>query len=325
MKTKFNPILIGLFVVSGIVLSILLIVAFSSGGLFTRKVPFVVVFPHSVNGLYVGSRVKFKGVPVGEVTKLGIRLDEEGNPNEIIVHCEFNADLVSSGSKNISFIDPHILRRSIEKGLRARCASESFVTGTLYVDLDIYSNAPPPVYRAKDMPYIEIPVLYESAADFLRSLNQINFQQLAEQTEQILYHINRILSETDMKQISSSITKTLDSIEALVSSEEVKQSIVAFTELMNQTQLLLTNVQQSLPAVSTNLVNTLAQTKLAVERLDITFRQLQYLIEPGAPLMVQLQQALLELTETVRGLRILVEQFQENPAMIITGKPIKKP
>ena len=65
MGRKANPVIIGAFVVGAVALAVVGIVIFGSGRLFADTTPFVMYFTGSVDGLSVGSPVKFKGVEIG--------------------------------------------------------------------------------------------------------------------------------------------------------------------------------------------------------------------------------------------------------------------
>ena len=77
MGRKANPVLIGAFVVGAIALGVVGIVVFGSGRLFADTTPFVMYFTGSVDGLNVGSPVKFKGVEIGAVTSIQLDIGEE--------------------------------------------------------------------------------------------------------------------------------------------------------------------------------------------------------------------------------------------------------
>ena len=77
MGRKANPVMIGAFVVGAIALAVVGIVVFGSGRLFADTTPFVMYFSGSVDGLSVGSPVKFKGVEIGGVTSIQLDLGEE--------------------------------------------------------------------------------------------------------------------------------------------------------------------------------------------------------------------------------------------------------
>ncbi len=326
MKRPYHPTLIGFFVLTALACAVVMIISFGSGRFFSRRIPFVVVFPHSVNGLTVGSLVKFKGVPVGEVTRLAIQLDKNGNPQNIIVYCELNQHLVTIVPQDgPSSLSEEVIRQAIQNGLRARCASDSFITGQLYVDLDMYTNAPPPIYRLPGNTMLEIPVLYESAAGFLQSLGRVNVRRLADQTEQILQQLNRLLANVDIGTVSTSLVQTLNAIKDLAQSQSLQDAIRSFQQTMEQTEQALRQMNARIPIVSTNLQTALNQAQQTIQHLDQTLQEFHRLTSPSAPLLQQLQQTLTEWTEAARVLRLLLEELERNPSVILTGKQPKKP
>ena len=77
MSKKANSKLIGIFVLGALILIIAGILVFGSGKFLEDKDTFVLYFDSSVNGLNVGAPVKFKGVQIGEVTRIGLELHLE--------------------------------------------------------------------------------------------------------------------------------------------------------------------------------------------------------------------------------------------------------
>ena len=68
MKRKASPVLIGAFVVAGLALVAVAIIAMAGGRLFAHKGRAVMHFGGSVYGLQEGAPVVFRGVRVGTVT-----------------------------------------------------------------------------------------------------------------------------------------------------------------------------------------------------------------------------------------------------------------
>ena len=76
MNKKISPTLIGVFVVGAVALIVIAILVFGSGRLFRQSRDFVLYFDNSVNGLRVGAPVKFKGVEIGQVKRIKLRLED---------------------------------------------------------------------------------------------------------------------------------------------------------------------------------------------------------------------------------------------------------
>ena len=70
MGSKINPTTIGAFVVGAIVLVIAGVLLFGGGKFFQEKIPYVMFFDSSVEGLNVGAPVVFRGVQIGQVTEI---------------------------------------------------------------------------------------------------------------------------------------------------------------------------------------------------------------------------------------------------------------
>ena len=84
MSAQANYYKIGLFVVIAIVLTIGFVVVLGAGSLFQKTIIVETYINGSVQGLTVGSPVKFRGVPIGKVK--GNQCSLLGLSNEIPVY-----------------------------------------------------------------------------------------------------------------------------------------------------------------------------------------------------------------------------------------------
>src|SRR5512137_3141256 len=71
MSLKANYFKLGLFVIGAVVSLAILLVIIGSGRAFQQKITIETYFNESVQGLDIGSKVKYRGVVIGEVTKIG--------------------------------------------------------------------------------------------------------------------------------------------------------------------------------------------------------------------------------------------------------------
>jgi len=75
MGSKINPTTIGAFVVGAAVFVVAGALLFGGGRFFQEKLPYVLFFDSSVEGLNVGAPVIFRGVQVGQVTEVSAIAD----------------------------------------------------------------------------------------------------------------------------------------------------------------------------------------------------------------------------------------------------------
>ena len=94
MKAKLNPVVVGTFVLGGLVLIVVALLSFRSLHLFSKPARFLAYFNESVSGLDVGSPVKFRGVRVGRVAVLQVRYDEQARRSLVAVTAELEENTV---------------------------------------------------------------------------------------------------------------------------------------------------------------------------------------------------------------------------------------
>src|ERR1700736_6540525 len=146
MSQKANPTLIGAFVFGAIVIAVGAVIFFGSANLFAKKQLFETYFNQSVNGLGIGSNVKYKGVTVGKVTKVQLKFQGNGEAPVVRVLYEINTDnLLNKYGLTIDLGDRKLHDKAVANGLRAKLDFESLISGQLYIALDFYRDANPPV------------------------------------------------------------------------------------------------------------------------------------------------------------------------------------
>jgi paraquat-inducible protein B len=129
MSQRANPTAIGLFVVGALVLAVIGVGALGSNQVFDSRTTFISYFDESVNGLDVGAPVKFKGVPIGEVTDIKLRVDLQNETFQVPVQYAINLEPVTDTTGvPLNLDDPELLREQIGDGLRAQLQLESIAS-----------------------------------------------------------------------------------------------------------------------------------------------------------------------------------------------------
>ncbi len=129
MGKKVSPTLIGAFVIGAVALAVLGVFVFGSGQFFKKTRPYVMYFPGSVNGLSVGSPVKFRGVQLGQVTNIELVFDAAAQDQapRIPVYAELDPKKIIVEGTTMKMSDPRMLQAFFDKGLRAQLQSQSLV------------------------------------------------------------------------------------------------------------------------------------------------------------------------------------------------------
>ena len=170
MSKQANPTKVGAFILIGAGILVLTIALLGSASLFSRPVTMILYFRDSVNGLVVGSPVKYKGVSIGQVTKISLAWTKGSDALLIPVIIEIDENAIQAeGDGGLPLTNPARLRQAVDNGLRGTLETESLVTGRLYVALDVFPKAEPPTYVGGSK-YPEIPTQATGLVEFIKNL-----------------------------------------------------------------------------------------------------------------------------------------------------------
>lgn len=261
--------------------------------------PYVLHFKESLRGLSVGAPVSFLGLPVGEVTGVGLEYNPATNdasprveiaiyPSRFLAHVKKSAAAEQKAQSEEG--RRAFLQLMIDRGLRAQLRSGNIVTGQLYVALDRFPDAPKVKKIDWSTPPYEFPVMPSSMQDL----------------------------ETKLNGIIAKIDKMpLDAI-----GEEAKKTLVTLNSTMKNVDGMLKHIDgEMVPEVKTT-IQELRKAITAAERVlsstDST------LVGKDAPTQQELRTALQEISRAARGISALTEYLERNPEALIRGKGQEK-
>jgi paraquat-inducible protein B len=205
MRSESGYFKLGLFVISGIALLVAGVVLLGAGAMFKKTIPVETVTTESVDGLDVGAQVKFRGVPIGTVSKVEpaiwryrgtlstveqrVRLG-----NQIIL--ELAIDPRTFDTTDLDKIRA-IIAASADAGLRARVTS-SGLTGPSYVELlfaDPKENPPIQITWQPEVPYV--PSAPNAISQVVASLQSIATGLQRADLEKVIGHVDQLITDTD--------------------------------------------------------------------------------------------------------------------------------
>ena len=315
MNKRANPAVIGAFVVGAVVLAIAGIVAFGSGRYFREAHSYVLYFDSDVNGLKVGAPVKFKGVEIGSVRRVLLsvsQMQRAATDFRIPVVIELDEELLRARGSHTELNDPTVLKEMVEKfGLRGQLAMESFVTGLLFVKLDLLPETPVRYVKEQDVTYDEIPTVptpleevQTRASQFLAKLNEIDFVGIARLVGNTLQSIEKLASSPKLEAAIDNLDTTL----------------ISFRATADSLQRVAGGIDHNFDALSASLAQTATAATVSLQEARAQIASVGAGIEPDAPLIVDLRRALEEFAIAARSVRSLAEYLERNPGALVRGK-----
>jgi len=234
---------LGLFVVSGLALGVVGLLAVGAGEYFEENYPVYCYFERSVQGLEEGSGITYRGVQIGRVTTIGMNVREQaqtmgpqGSGALILVQAELFPDKfgLQTGfmGKTPDDVENYV-KSQVARGLRVSLELAG-ITGQKYLELDFKDpmEFQPPEYgflpRQPWIPTAKSPTLSSIQRDLastLSALSRLDYEGIADRLVVILDSLNQQITDLDMKTLSGRADETLVAIKALAESPELRDAV----------------------------------------------------------------------------------------------------
>jgi len=292
---------------------------------------YVIYFSESLRGLAPGAPVTLLGLPGGEVLQVGLDIDPAMSQLrgrvEIVLYPErilrrlgpedarLGEALRAKEQERVAFFQRLVQQR----GLRAQLQSGSLLTGQLYVAFDFHPDAPKAkVNWAAEKPELPavrstIPELQDKLTNIIAKLDQLPLDKIGVQLTEALGTLNVTLRDASalLTRVNTDVTPELkpaveDLRRMIATADSLLKSNVALT--LTQVNTTLEELRKPIATADTLLKNT-----------DAT------LLGQNAPMQQELRDALQEMTQALRSLRVFLDYLDRHPEALIRGKTEVKP
>lgn len=297
-----------------LVLIVTAVLVLGSGRLFRKEHMLVCFFQGNLNGLKVGAPVKVRGVQIGAVTQILLRLPHsEGRPRKhalltaLPVTIEIDESQLKRKGASGEELRAGELDELIRQGLRAQLNTESFLTGLLYIDLDLHPNTPVNlVLEPGTGEYPEIPTIPTNLANALATLEKTDFAALAQSLTDAATSARELMGSPALKATLGSLQQT---------SANLNTTVIAIRKAVD-------SLNAKTDPVLVSLKQTSERTGLAMEQARSTMAELQMTFAPGSPLGYRLEVALEDLAGASNAMRELADSLERNPSSLVRGKSV---
>ena len=236
MSQKANYFKLGLFVIGAIAAGILVLVIIGSGRWFERKVIIETYFKESVQGLDLGSKLKYRGVTIGEVTRISFtytryQLDLPITQREryVMVEAQVQPRLLGGRAAAGDMTQAENAAMEVEKGLRLRLAQQG-ITGLAYLEMD-YVEPPPAVLAISWTPdNVYIPsapstftAVVNAAQDIMEKLHRVDFEATIARIDKLLDTVNDRVGAVDVRKLQQRADSTLAKLESTLDQLQAKK------------------------------------------------------------------------------------------------------
>ena len=342
---------LGLFVISALGLAAAFLIAFGAGEFLKKEFIVETYFDESVQGLDVGSEVKYKGIRIGTVKSIS-------NPAEIYnvasnhVRVTFNIDDNTFVGQTGADSRERMIK-AVEQGLEIQLSYKG-ITGGAYLEADYYPPKKSPLKIDWSPRHLYIPSRKSDFQEIGDAVSRVLDDFSKVDLDQTLTHVTELLADLhkksrdldlaamgnnanallkELRDTNARLSRALDSqeIKGLVTDtretiQSVKHMVTQATPPLNQaltdlgaaarsTRNLTADLEQNLPG---NVAAIAQQADAALVQMEATIRMIESLIQTNEG---PIGQTLENFRRTSDNLKQLSRELKLYPGRILEGPP----
>lgn len=313
MTPRPNALRIGVFALAGLALLVVATASIFGARVFADSERAVLHFQGSIYGLQGGAPVIFRGVRLGSVVSIGLTAGAQPGVVEIPVVVELDSELVASlaGSAPATGTPaPRPLNALIARGLRGQLATQSLLTGLLYVDLDLQPDVARPTATATSGlsavpgaagPLTEIPTTATPLQTLQAQLEGIDLGRLAQDVSELAASTSRFVASPELRRTLDDLAQTAASLRAVSATLERRAAPLA--DGAQRTLAQAGQAASQAGAAAAEIGRAASQAGATAARAGRTLDQADALVAAGPPVLASVQRAADELARTATALR----------------------
>ncbi|MEZ5301064.1 MAG: MlaD family protein [Verrucomicrobiales bacterium] len=348
MSKKPNTAAIGGFVIGAAALAIFALALWGGFGLSGPKPQFACFFDQTVTGLQIGSSVRLRGVPVGQVKRILVQVADPEHPSDtsgptvpVIIELDQRRLAEDLGVK-MNFGDPEVLAEQINAGLHAKLEADSLITGVLHVNLDYLKDGKVPtapgVSTLGGEAYPTIPTvpsdLARATKDIVSAVNNISntdFKGLAEQLAGLLEKLNSKVGELGIAELNKAVVEISEAATALrarLESEDVDRTLGSLADAADEFKVVAGKLNSIASKIDDqvgdeDIKEILDGADQSLATLNNTLADLNGMVKDDSQFRGKLDNALDEIAAMADKVGALAAYLEEHPNSIIFGRKDK--
>ena len=302
MSTRSSKFLIGLFVITGIIILAVTIIWVGAARILMKGSLYAVYFDESVQGLQVDSAIKYRGVEIGTVQKIGVA------PDHRLIEVIMKIDLESS------------MQHQTIASLKT-----AGITGIVFIELDRISEGElensPKLNFKPDYPVIpsrksEISRFLSDTSIIMQNIKDIDFKGISISLKNTALaienfaagkRINNIMA--NLESTSANLDKTIASINKTIGQGKVDKTITEALGVMSDARSLIQQTKKEIEALNLR------------EKSDRTDAILSGIEKKTTTISNNMEDTSENLRIASENIQRLSESLNRNPSQLIFSKP----
>lgn len=316
MATPTNHFKLGLFVILGVAAMITTAIALGAQSMKKETVKYHTYFNESVQGLDVGSPVKFRGVTIGYVSAIEIAPDHR--------HVDVVEELDVVDIRRMGLADAGKgakVRFNVPSDLRAQLGSQG-ITGVKFVSIDFFEprlNPPPELPFAVSESYIPAaPSMMKNLEDTItRAMEKL--PELVDAVVAITQRIDRMVAQLEKDDVTGKASQTLVHADQVLTGLSAAIGHIDHANLPEKAAATLDDLSKAVAKMNRVLDRVDGDDGLvaSVRRASDAFGSLG---KGAGSTTRELDATLREVREAAESIRVLTDAIERDPDMFLKGR-----
>ncbi|RYZ66406.1 MAG: MCE family protein [Proteobacteria bacterium] len=312
MATPTNNFKLGLFVIAGITVGFILLLGLGARALKRDTMKFETYFNESVQGLEVGSPVKYRGVTIGTIHTVDIGPDRK--------HVKVEMDLDAKDVRRLGLAEDneHV---HIPPELRTQIVSQG-ITGVKFTQIDFFD---PKTSPPEALPFPVRENYIPATASLLKSLEDAivnavgRLPEMADKVVGIISNIDGLLAEIRKSNVSDTAVKTLEYADQVMKDVDKLVNQVHDSNVVGKAAGTIENLDRAVTKLNTGLEKISSDNGVlsSVQRATDAYADLG---RNANGTNRELEKTLKEVRETVESIKTLVDALERDPDMLVKGR-----
>ncbi len=314
MAVGTNRWKLGLFVIIGAGLALAAVVVLGASRWNDRTVSYYSFFDESVQGLDVGSPVKYRGVTIGRVAAIDVAPDHRHVQitNELSVAQLDHAGLLAKGRGKDEL--------AMQPKLRVQL-SQTGVTGVKFILLDFFEESapePPLPFKTPRNTILTTPSTMKNLEDSVtRAANQ--FPDIASALLGTVTKLNALMDEVEEERLPERANGTL--VDASSAMKELNTQLAALHtgELASRAEQSLTELNRTLTTVN-HVLERMDSDQGLVHSAERAANSVDEVARGAHSVGPELELTLHDMRGAARSIKHFVDTLERDPDMLLKGR-----
>ena len=344
MIHKTNYFKIGLFVILAFALTAAMLIAFGAGQFLKTETLAETYFNESVQGLDIGSQVKYKGVKIGLVKSITTPTKVyDIASNYVLVTFSLSDDCyVGQTGKN----SEKRMKKAVKEGISVFLAFNG-LTGSAYLETDYKKNGPDHLHITWTPENLYVPSrsskikqVSDALSKMMDTLGGFDFQEMKKDLSALLKGLNISKVSTQAERLFKELRETNRGLAKILTSQKVEQMLAdagsSMADLKQIVHAAKVPIKQSLADINTasgsfkrmatgmeqgfqgKLTNMSEKMEAVLANLEKTSRLLENMIWTNTDII---EKTIGNLENTTENLSQFTRELREYPGSILMEAP----